>query len=640
VEIYPQHKREGTELRRCSLLLIGLLPLIAAEAPAMPRMEVHFGHQGLHRYRSWSPLKVRLESGRKPLEGRIEVAAPSGNVYLNDAHIVRYSRPVSLPPHADETFDFAVFVDEISRPLKITFRGRDGEMLSRTFDLRENLITGDIIIALSREPVFDFLAHQLGVQGRVVHPRPERLPERQEAYDGVRAIIIHDADLSALKRKQLRAIKGWAAVGGRLIVTGGPGPKRLSILEKELLLPGKVMGIKPIDALSAMGRRYGGPIRLPAPLPVITMGNVAGRVLLSEGDRPLIIKRRWGKGEVLFLTFDPVLPVFLRWRGFDALWTDLVSGPGPPDFGLFRPWKSGVGHRALKNSVIPFPPLWQAALFVTAYFVVYLIIRRYFGGRKTLWLAVSIMVAVFVLSADLIFYRPYLPAGYLKLQFAVIDIYPEAGMAHRRTEVSLFSSRGRRTQAKYFYADSAVSGWAPRSYRGRERDYELAYEGPSGFTIRAPLKPWAHRSFNMLETIEPPVKMKVFHEGGGFYISLYNSTSNVVSNGLVVANGKMMKLNIIPPGKSLSLKINPDDPQGGWTPLNLWESAGEPYPGLKTAMLEDSLLEIRHEEGVSFLGWLEEGPFGGLTPGTEHRPVSLTLIRANLDVPRGFAYGR
>ena len=152
-------------MKRYLLLSVALLFLMAAEAGAELKMRVHFGHQGLHRFRSWNPLQVRLESGTKATEGRIEVAVPSGKVYLGDALLVCHTRPVSLPPLSAQTFDFSLFIDDISRPLIVSYMGGDGERITRRFDLKEGLITGELIIALSRAPVFDFLSARLGPRG-------------------------------------------------------------------------------------------------------------------------------------------------------------------------------------------------------------------------------------------------------------------------------------------------------------------------------------------------------------------------------------------------------------------------------------------------------------------------------------------
>jgi hypothetical protein len=610
--------------------------MVPADSPAQPGLDLQVGHQGFHKLHSWTPLQIQLDSGEEALEGTLEVAVPSGNVYRGDDHLVLYSRQVTLPPRSHEMFDFVVLIDDVSSPLEVSLSGRREKVISRSYDLRENLITGDFVVALGRSPAFHFLSSRLGAQGRVVHPRPEYLPAAPEGYDGVRALILHDAELSLLTGEQIKAMKDWAALGGRLIITGGPGEARYRVLADAALLPGRVRGIKALDRLPSLGVRYGESVSLPAPLPVVALEDVSGEVMLSEGKTPLIIRQRLGRGEVFFLTFDPTLPVFSRWPGFDALWEDLVPG-GPPSEMSFEGSFVG-GYDVLKRAEVTFPPQWQIALFALLYLVAYLIARRFFRGGRILWLVVSGITAVFILWAELSFYRPYLPQGYLNYQLVALDVYPDGAPAEKTTEMLVFSSVGRTMRARGRQAGPVVRAFAPESYRSGERSYRIESGPAGGVIINAPIRPWDARSFGMLEVVEPPVSIRISDGTGGAYVEIHNNTPYALTGGRLMLGGRMFKLKELSPHGNLRVDFSPETWGPGSLPFSMREAVNGPHGPLKKIILERYLrIEKKSEAGEAvFLAWLEGDPSSGFDLAREHRRVSLSMVRARFQIPDGW----
>ena len=620
-------------MKRCAILLVLLLIMVADDSSAQPGIDLQVGHQGFHKLHSWTPLHVQLESREEALEGTLEVAIPSGNAYRGDDHLVLYSRPVTLPPRSRETFDFVVLIDDVSSPLEVSLVGSRGEVVSRGYDLRDNLITGDFIIALSRTLAFHFLSSRLGAQGRVVHPRPEHLPSAPEGYDGVRAIILHDAELSLLTREQIAAIKDWVALGGRLVITGGPGQARYRVLADEALLPGRVKGIKALDRLSSLGSRYGETLFLPAPLPVVTLEDISGDVMLSEGETPLIVRRRLGRGEVLFLAFDPSLPVFSRWSGFDALWADLIPGTAPTEMSFAGAFAGGTD--VLKRAKVTFPLQWQIALFALACLIAYPLARRYFGGKRLLWLVVSGLTAAFVLWAEFSFYRPYLPKGYLNYQVVSVDVYPDGSPAEKTTEVLVFSSVGRTMLARGIHAGPVVRAFAPESYRSGERSYRIESSPSGGMTIEAAIRPWDVRSFGMLEVVEPPVSIRVSDGRERAYIEIDNNAAYALSGGRLMLGGRMFILKDLGPAGRLRVDLSPEALSAGSIPFSMMEAVSDPHGPLKKILLERYLRDgVRRGEGEAvFLAWLKGAPSSGFHPVRKHRRVSLTMVRARFQIP-------
>lgn len=634
-------------MKGCSVLFAAVLFLIPVGAAAQLKLQVHLGHQGFHGFRSWTPLQITLESGEKALRGLLKVSAPSGSVYVGSAHFAIHSRPVSIPPLSRETYNFSLFVDNISSPLKITFEQVDGLTVERSIDLREKLITGDFIIVLSRSPQFDFLQDRLGSEGRVVYPRLERLPTGAEGYHGVGIIIVHDADLSLLNRKQIQAIEGWAALGGRLILTGGPGRGMDRFFAYSSQPDGKVLSMVALDRLAELGDRYGAPLDLPDPIPLAPLKTINGKILAKEGDTPLIVLKKWGDGEVIYLAFDPVLPVFLRWRGFHALWNDLIEDAEPSRLDPALTFGGATDYITLRHVMVNFPPLWQVSIFVFSYLMVYISIRRIVKGKIAQLLAAAVMVGTFIILAHFFFYRTYLPNGYFKFQSSIVTVYPRTGIAYEMSQVVFFSSRKSVMTAEGLSADSVVKAYTPDSYRNRERDYRISYKTPSRLTLGAPLKPWTSRAFSILSPVTPPIKLQVSRSEDEAYIKLYNKGNHTIMDGRLIFGGNMFKLADFPAGTSLIVDISPEVRKRSWTNFALENAVEGPNPKIKMKMLKNFLSKIDkpassdNSEAV-FVGWLDEGLYSGLLLEKEHRAVTVKLVGARIDIqnrPERFSGG-
>ena len=65
---------------------------------------------------------------------------------------------------------------------------------------------------------------------------PSDLPERLEAWSALDRLVWQDVDTNTLSHRQIAALRGWLALGGRLIIVGGTaGPGVLSGFPDEIL---------------------------------------------------------------------------------------------------------------------------------------------------------------------------------------------------------------------------------------------------------------------------------------------------------------------------------------------------------------------------------------------------------------------
>jgi hypothetical protein len=162
---------------------------------------------------------------------------------------------------------------------------------------------------------------------------PVELPEDWFCYEGIDTILLTTSDDSLMKQisqSQWDAIAQWVTNGGRLIVSSADNSS--SLLETTGALarfcPGEFAGpgeIRTSGRLEAFANNDQLIERGDPPIPVATFTGLKGRILLLEGDVPLIIKRSAGLGQITFVAFDLDADRICQWQGFSNLLNRLVT---------------------------------------------------------------------------------------------------------------------------------------------------------------------------------------------------------------------------------------------------------------------------------------------------------------------------
>jgi hypothetical protein len=189
-----------------------------------------------------------------------------------------------------------------------------------------------------------------GAQTQVQYATPSALPTAPAVLGAFRAILIDQADTTALSPAQSQALDGYVEAGGTLVVAGGLGWRGTTAGLPAGLLPahptGQVIGL----ALPDMARLLG-ITSVPRGVDVDSLAVSAGGFeSMVEGKLPLALQLAHGRGHVVFCAFDPVTPPLSTWAGASALLSRLFAPafqPGYYDSAL--PYAEGGG-------VFPVPP--------------------------------------------------------------------------------------------------------------------------------------------------------------------------------------------------------------------------------------------------------------------------------------------
>jgi hypothetical protein len=158
----------------------------------------------------------------------------------------------------------------------------------------------------------------------VAYCRPELFPPTAIACSGV-SVMVLGAGAERMSGEQWQALLDWVRLGGTLIVPGGAGALYLQHPALRPLLPVQVQGLGELPSLAAIGTFAGQ--EAPLGKATVTMSQPApgGEVLLQQGGVPLLVRRPYGLGAVLFMAFSPWDQPMRGYNGNPAFWQKLLE---------------------------------------------------------------------------------------------------------------------------------------------------------------------------------------------------------------------------------------------------------------------------------------------------------------------------
>ncbi len=132
--------------------------------------------------------------------------------------------------------------------------GEERELARLEVDFRRAAVGGRIIVAVSSELSFDFLAQE-GI--RVVYPHAENLPDTWAGWSGADLVVVRDTALHRLGAAQAAALEQWVRAGGTVVFTGGAAALQLAASGLAGLLPVDLSGLVERASLPSLGRLAG-----------------------------------------------------------------------------------------------------------------------------------------------------------------------------------------------------------------------------------------------------------------------------------------------------------------------------------------------------------------------------------------------
>ena len=468
--------------------------MASLEAGAAVDIRAALGFSGAYRLGAWTPLTVTLENRGASASGQLEIRVPDGDELGDRAFLNIHRRTVDLPGGSRKRFHFTIYLKSFSEPLEIRLLSGDGEPLAReSVDLRTGVTNARIVLVLGRDADLDYLNDDRGRRLRVLYPRAERLPEHWAGYDGVAALVLHGLSLEGLSARQHSALTKWLASGGILAVSGGPDYGLLRTPRLALLLPGLPLGLLSLPDGEAAGIAFGAPLPTRRAFHVNLVPEFEGRVRYRAGGTPLVIERPFGRGRVLYLTFDISRHPFDGWPGMAGLWHTLLDLPPPESLSarLMQREESSALPGLIQRTSLSFPghPLLLVfiALYLGCMVAVFDLPSERRRGRRIPMRLHWVAPLVFAPLAFFLFGVLLFPPGPAAVVAARIAPHPQGPLADLDLEIAMFSN---------------VDDPLRFDYRTPEPVFRPAYRTPP----RESMPNWRYREGSAGGSLEPTAR--------------------------------------------------------------------------------------------------------------------------------------
>ncbi len=579
---------------------------------ALPGVQTIIGFGGYYREDSWTPLLVRLHNRESIIEGTLSIELFMEST-STQPHWRIHTRDIELPQNSRKAFQFFLPLNHSVQKGILKISDSSGILYQEEIPLGRKRITQGIILACSSKPNLDFL-YALSpdvMDMRILYPHIDLLPDHWAAYDGVEMIVLHREIGPRLSTAQVEAIKHWAAKGGTLVISGGPGFGKGGALSP--LLPLKPEGLGWASSFSS---------------PVTTGSHYKGETLYDYQGIPLVIWNRYGRGVTFFLAFDYAnLPPELNQ---EELWTTIVgSVPETREripFKLDNIFSDSYLFHILDVSDQGFPEetmIWVfSLLYLVGTFVILLIIKRKHSFKNF----IIVFVFLFVMTALSAFL--FLSGANrtnpttLDIEFAAMDGKSETFHIYKDVLVAT-----PRKISFPFHITNSAGIILPRF-----QDNLIFSSGKGDTRIDFSLLSWDSKGFILQEAVEATVEGLITRDNGLKHITVWNNGTHLISDGFFLTGGMVYPAGTLLPGDKLD-EVFREVPQPATINFETGWEDGLVFPPHAVAkkiaiehFIQDAAFSTYQSAPILFFGWLQE-PIIEIYPERKGiESLSLTLL--------------
>lgn len=392
--------------RALALLAAAWLAVIAAAGPVAPNalaaepptMTARVLLQGHARLGSWIAIEVHLVNSGPSISGelRLQGGTQGGT---------RYSTAVQLDSPSDKTWILHAQPPSFGQQLEVQLVS-GGKVLLREKVAVRFQDPGQLMVGVIAED-------SPGIVGSLTVPNDGRqqpavivpltvadLPTRIEAWSALDRLVWQDVDASSLTGEQLTALRGWLALGGRLVIVGGTsGIGALAGFPDDILpyRPTATVDVAPASLGTLMGSLPKDATDLPA-----MAGELArGRALATSGDRVVAAETIYGSGAVTILGIDPTVDWLADSAAGRSLWSSLIPARTIGAVGMSD--DSQIVTAVSNLPSLALPPIGGLLLLLGGYIALigplnYIVLRR-IDRREWAWVTMPILIVAFAVGS-------------------------------------------------------------------------------------------------------------------------------------------------------------------------------------------------------------------------------------------------
>ena len=392
--------------RLAAVLAASWLAILAALGPTAasvsaadpPTMTARVLLQGHARIGSWIAIEVHLVNTGPSISGELRLQGGSQGG-------TRYATAVQLDSPSDKTWILHAQPPSFGQQLEVVLVS-GGETLLRqkvavTIHDPGQLTVG--VIAENSPKIVGTLSLPAvqNQQPAVVIPLTVAdLPTRIEAWSALDRLVWQDVDASTLSTEQLTALRGWLALGGKLIIVGGTAGIGTLGGFPDAILPYRPTST--VDVASASLTGLVGTVPADAgDVPAMAGDLVQGRALVTSGDRVVAAQTTYGSGTVTVLGIDPTVGWVAQAAASRSLWPALI---GVRSDGTVAMTDDSQIVSAVSNlPSLALPPLRDLLLLLFGYVALigpvnYLVLRR-LDRREWAWITMPVLIVGFAVGA-------------------------------------------------------------------------------------------------------------------------------------------------------------------------------------------------------------------------------------------------
>lgn len=337
----PGWRRKAAVLATSALLCLFLaMPgIVRADGP----LEVlQVGWDGTVVSGSWSPVRVRVTGGDADVNARVEVILKARQQFGPQATpvaypIAGYGQEIALPAGVPKEVTVWVPADSNTPgTVRLTAAGR--VLAEAPLEFRgARTPFWPLIGVLGESPLVarKIAETELLFQGLPIPVSAARLtaadiPPVAERLDALSALVIQGNAAATLTGEQRQALREWIAMGGHLVLAGGPDAPRAAAALPPDALPVTFTGVESATDLTKLADWAGVKQTALSAGPAAHFQTSAGSVLVGTPDQPLVWRMGLGEGTITVLAVDPALQPLAGWSGTSALLRKALE-PALPD---------------------------------------------------------------------------------------------------------------------------------------------------------------------------------------------------------------------------------------------------------------------------------------------------------------------
>jgi hypothetical protein len=627
------------------------------ELPASSKLSVEetIGFRETIKIGKWLPVTVTIRNDGAALRGLLALELSTVSEGYPQPYTTTLSQAVDLPTQSRKRYTFVVMFRGFTHPLVIRLTDQSGmSVYTREIDLRTLSSPDRLILVFSNEPALDSLASVAPGKARVVYQNLDELPARWDALDAVDLIALRNLSLAPLRPEQVQALQQWVARGGHLLVTGGPNWTHYTHPIWRELMPLKVTGMVEVTTLQPLESLVG--VRAPEDirLSILRTDAINGKILAQTDDHALLITQKRGRGEVVFVAFDPGRAPLTAWDGMALLWKMLFHLDDTPNYWKLRrelreTFEETWTSQALQLPLLAFPSHLLLAVFLVLYastigFFFWRVGLDSPAARDT-WMLIGLTLVAFSGGAHLLFREPHIQQDALLFEVSAVDVIPQSRFGDVETHLALLSIRKQTYDLKIAGQPSTWMQIVPPMSRDLQLDWHLHQD--QVLTIKDTVVPgWGMRVFKGKGLLEFPIETRVLREADTVMVRVTNNSGYVLQHCWLWRGPRIVSLGNIEDGDEVEgiLTVSPDELSRGGQQTR-WERdlAYEMFKGregldlLRRAVVERSMQETLRgdpawQNHVTVLAWLER-PLTMISVGPGQTGAQrVTMVRMRLPI--------